>query len=86
MTTTHASNNVHSVIDALCRQAKRLAPKAAEEALDSCNTNLRPAGPRQAKAWDLVLLAHRLNSWSDVTTDATEAAALVAEHGWRPCS
>lgn len=54
-------HDIHDRINALCAQARRLAPKVADQALDSGCTNDRPTGPRQAKAWDLIAEAFALN-------------------------
>lgn len=67
----------HETVNALCRQAKALAPRAAEEALDTGNTNLRPIGPRQAKAWDLVAQAHAWNYIAGVLEEARDARNAV---------
>jgi hypothetical protein len=56
---------VHERINDLHRRAERLAPAVADSALDSGCTDRRPAGPRQAKAWDMVAEAHGWNAISD---------------------
>lgn len=61
-----AEHNVHAAIDDIIRQAGRLAPRVAESALDSGNTDTKPTGPVQAKAWDMVAYAHVLNAISDI--------------------
>lgn len=54
--------SIHEAIDLCCRAARELAPRIAEDALDSGNTTVRPAAPgRSRDAWDLVSLAHALN-------------------------
>lgn len=52
---------IHDVIDDLCRQAGRIAPRIAAESLDAGCTNKIPAGPRQAEAFRLVATAFELN-------------------------
>lgn len=58
------TGGIHAAIDLLGRAARTLAPQAAEEALDTGNTNDRPTGPRTSMAWDLQAVAHALNAVS----------------------
>lgn len=62
------SSRIHSVIDALCAHARNLAPAFGEETMQAGATNVRPdavEAPRKALAFDCVVLAHQLNSFSD---------------------
>ena len=52
----------HDAINLLTRMASTLAPKVAESALDSGNTDIRPEAGRKADAWDAVAIAHALNA------------------------
>lgn len=58
--------DIHETISSLNRQAAALAPKVAEETLNSCATNEVPTGPRQRRAFLLVALGYVLNSLSDL--------------------
>lgn len=58
--------NIHEEIGAVIRAAERIAPRTAESALDSGNTDTKPTSPIRAKAWDMVAYAHVLNAISDV--------------------
>jgi hypothetical protein len=60
---------IHAHINAITAQAKRLAPRVAEEALESCCTNTRPTGPKQARAWDLVAQGFAWNALAGLLTD-----------------
>jgi|JI10StandDraft_1071094.scaffolds.fasta_scaffold14928_11 hypothetical protein len=60
------TTNVHERIDSLIQQARGLAPRFAEETLDCLATNeVPPAGPRQQRAFDLIVEALALNAISD---------------------
>jgi hypothetical protein len=72
---------VHARIDDLHRQARSLAPAVEASAADSSCTDLRPTGPRQAKAWDLVAEALGWNLIADhaelvAAADAFEEAGI----------
>lgn len=56
--TATATNNE---INRLCRQARGLAPRFTDQNLDSACTGPDPKGPRQAKAFELLVEAFRLN-------------------------
>jgi hypothetical protein len=56
------TGDIHTAIDLLCRAARTIAPRTAESALDTGNTDVRPEGGRKADAWDLMALAHALNT------------------------
>ena len=62
MTNTLQALTIHDVIDDLCRQARAIAPRIADESLDAGCTNERPIGPRQAEAFRLVESAFALNA------------------------
>lgn len=53
---------IHDVIDDLCRKARALAPRVADESLDSCCTQPFPEGARQREAFRLVQSAFALNA------------------------
>ncbi len=77
---THHEANIHDAINALTRQAERLAPRVAREALDTACTNTKPTGPRSAIAYDLVAYGFCLNHISDDPT-AVAAAGFTVETG-----
>jgi hypothetical protein len=62
MTNTLEALTIHDIIDGLCRQAMAIAPRYADDCLDSGNTNAEPTGPRQAEARRLIQAAFDLNA------------------------
>ena len=69
-----ATMSGHDIVNALCRQADRLAPRFSDETADAGCTNYRPGAdqPRCQKVWDLQAEAL---SWNMLADDA----AMVAE-------
>ena len=64
---------IHERINDLFRRAERLAPRVADSAAESGNTDRRPSGPRQQKAWDVIGEAHGWNAISDDPETLNEA-------------
>ena len=54
--------STHDAINALSRMATTVAPKVADSAMESGNTDIRPEGGRKADAWDTVAIVHALNA------------------------
>lgn len=69
------TKTVHERIEDLNRRAYALAPRVAESAIDSGCTDIRPTGPRQSKAWDVIAEAYGWNAISD----NAEALKVVGE-------
>lgn len=78
--TNQFNTTIHARISELNYQAEALAPKVAEETLDSIGTNPVPAGPRQRKAFVLVCLAYVLNALSEFSWDYTSTDDALAQY------
>lgn len=81
---TSTVETIHDRINALCKRARQLAPKAYAEALDTGCTNKLPTGPRQREAWLLSAVAFALNGQTDggsrtVTPEQSLAAYVPAD-------
>jgi hypothetical protein len=76
---------IHQLINGLTAQASRLAPKVADQALESCCTTTRPTGPRAGRAWDLVAEGFAWNAVAGILAEEREAkptpkAATACSH------
>jgi len=74
------TKTVRERIEDLNRRAYALASRIAGSAMDSGCTDIRPTGPRQSKAWDMIAEAYGWNAISD-NAEALKAAEELERDG-----